>query len=104
MEIKVLRNKDVKRVLLGVPQGHQHLRLLLETEGMGLILQEATLANLMRAYIGIKTHPQRRALELVLQEVEVRKEGYARFQLLETGREDGEIEDELGRLELIIGP
>ncbi len=98
MEIKVLRNKDVKRVLLGVPQGHQHLRLLLETEGMGLVLPEATLANLMRAYIGIKTHPQRRALELALQEVEVRKEGYARFQLLETGREDGEIEDELGRL------
>jgi len=95
-KVRVIRNKDVKRVLLGTPQNHRHLRVSVMLEGECLIFSEATLANILRAYATIKTHPRIRAIELkeaVLHED--RKAGYAEHQLLETGRSREEIEKEL---------
>lgn len=88
-KIKKIANEDVRRLLVGIPEGHQHLRTLLETEGgERFFFCEATLANLVRAYISIKTHPQKRALELLRQTPQTRKKGYAPNQLLETDQED----------------
>jgi hypothetical protein len=87
--IKKIANEDIRRLLVGIPEGHQHLRALLETEkGERFLFCEATLANLVRAYINIKTHPQKRALELLRQTPQARKKGYAPDQLLETDLED----------------
>lgn len=95
----VFKNSDIARILIGVPQGHKHLRTIIETnEGERLILQEATIAGLVRAYTTIKTHPRRRALELKKQKLNDKKPEFAAFQLLETGLKDAIIEKELKEL------
>ena len=61
----VIRNADVLSLELGVPEGHRHLRATLRlADGTSLVLQEATVANLVRAYIGVVTHPTRRGVRL----------------------------------------
>jgi len=101
MGAKYYPNESVRRVLLGVPKGHKHLRLIIEfSDGETLILSEATLANIVRAYVTVKTHPSISAVELRCSRVERRKEGYAEYQLLEVERDQKEIEEEiLGILE-----
>jgi hypothetical protein len=50
-----------------------------------IVLQEATVANLVRAYVGIKTHPQRAGCRLIGREPTEaeRKDRFAVWQLLE---------------------
>ena len=45
-------------------QNHKHLRICLKIREKTLIFQEATIANLLRDYITIKTHPSIKALKL----------------------------------------
>lgn len=100
-KIRIIRNKDISRALIGVPEGHKHLRICLELKnGRVLVFQEATVANILRAYTTIKTHPSVRAKELKMKTLTAkqRKEGYAVHQLLETSRKDAEIEEELSGL------
>jgi len=97
----VIRNEDVSRVLIGVPKGHKHLRVCLELKSVGtLVFQEATLANILRAYTTIKTHPSVRARDLRMKTLAAKqtKESYAKHQLLETSKKDEEIEKELSEL------
>jgi hypothetical protein len=98
--IDVIRNQDIKRVLIGIPKGHKHLRICIELKnGNNIIFQEATIANISRTYITLKTHHYIRAQELVMKPTHVElKEGYARHQLLETSKTHEEIEEELGNL------
>lgn len=80
----IIRNEDVKAVTMEVPEGHRHLRTaLLFNDGTELILQEATVANLVRAYVTIKTHPAVNKVHLSGMKLSDRKEGYAEWQLLE---------------------
>ena len=88
----VLANADIKEIELAVPEGHRHLRATLRLQdGSEIILQEATVANLVRAYVDIKTHPVRTGCRLVGRhlEDEERKKGFAVWQLLEEN-ENGE--------------
>jgi len=81
---RVVRNEAVAEVVVEVPEGHQHLRTTLRlTDGTEFVLQEATVANLVRAYVAVKTHPSRTAVRLVGRRVEDRKAGYAEWQLVE---------------------
>lgn len=102
MSVRYVRNCDVKKILLGVPAGHKHLRLAVElADDKILIFSEATIANIVRAYICIKTHPIRRAIELKATRLiacSELKEGYSEYQLLETSRDEGEIVKELSEL------
>lgn len=85
-DILVLANADIKEIEVAPPSGHQHLRSTLTLQdGRQIVLQEATVANLVRAYIAIKTHPQTEAVRLSGRELSVqeRKEGFAGWQLLE---------------------
>jgi hypothetical protein len=90
---RILANADIAEIILAPPPGHMHLRATIRLHsGEDIILQEATVANLVRAYVGIKTHPQKKGCRLIgreLPETE-RKEGFAVWQLLEeengTGR------------------
>jgi len=96
--IRIIRNEDIERVLIGVPKGHKHLRVCMKLKNnSAMIFQEATIANILRAYITIKTHPKIQAQELkmhVLGETS-QKQGYALHQLLEIPRSQEEIEEEL---------
>jgi len=96
----VIRNEDVEEILIGVPKNHKHLRICLKIKDKTLIFQEATIANLVRAYITIKTHPNVKALKLkrkLMSETEI-KNGYAKHQLIEVVEKAEEIEKEITEL------
>jgi len=100
-KIRIIRNEDVNRVLIGVPKGHKHLRISIELKnGLVLIFQEATIANILRAYTTVKTHPNIRAQELETKTltVNLRKDEYAVHQLLETPKKNEDVESELKEL------
>ena len=83
---RILANADIKEVVIAVPEGHKHLRTTLTLHsGEALVLQEATVANLVRAYLEIKTHPRRQSVRLVGRDLDAgeRKKGFAAWQLLE---------------------
>lgn len=80
----LLRNRAVARIVVGIPDGQQHLRARIESaSGDVITLGEATLAALTRAYIDIKTHPERTAVELIATNVDQPKDGFTAHQLLE---------------------
>jgi len=100
-KVDVIQNQDIRRVLIGIPKGHKHLRICIQLKnGTNLVFQEATIANISRAYITLKTHSYIRAQELEIKaaNTEKLKEGYARYQLLETSRQYEAIEEELRNL------
>lgn len=85
----ILRNEDIKELITEIPEGHKHLRITIRLkDGSEFTLQEATVANLVRAYITVKTHPILKRVALRGKRLENRKEGYAEWQLIE---EEGEI-------------
>ena len=96
--IRIIRNEDIEKVLIGVPKGHKHLRVCMKLKNKStMIFQEATIANILRAYITIKTHPMIKAQELKMRMTDKtsQKQGYALHQLLETSRNQEEMEEEL---------
>lgn len=100
-KIHIIRNEDVNKVLVGVPKDHKHMRICIELQnGLSLIFQEATIANILRAYTTVKTHPSVRAQELEMQTLSTkqRRKGYAVHQLIETPKETKEIEIKLKEL------
>ena len=92
--IRIIRNEDIEKVLIGVPKGHKHLRVYVKLKNnSAMIFQEATIANILRAYVTVKTHPKMKAQELkmhVLGETS-QKRGYALHQLLEISRSQEEL-------------
>jgi len=85
----IVRNEDVKELILEVPEGHMHLRAsLVLHDGSEIVFQEATVANLVRAYVALKTHPCKKSVRLKGKRVDQRKEGYAEWQLLEAEEKD----------------
>jgi len=79
-----LSNAEVREVEMSVPRGHRHLRTrICLKNGDEIVLQEATVANLVRAYVTIKTHPQKESVRLRGVELKEMKEGFADWQLLE---------------------
>ena len=98
MKSYYIRNCDIKRILIGVPRGHRHLRVALETENFYLVFSEALIANIVRAYISVKTHPTCKAIELSLVNMSQRgdlKDEFSPYQHLEKKRDYHEIENEL---------
>ena len=78
-------NEEVAEVVVEIPQGHQHLRTTIVLQnGRGFTFQEATIANIVRAYITVKTHPEITKVHLRGGKVPQKKEGFADWQLLET--------------------
>jgi len=80
----LIRNEDIQSLIAEIPEGHKHLRTtVVLRDGTELVFQEAAMANLVRAYIGVKTHPTARKVALHGVRIEERKDGYAEWQLLE---------------------
>ena len=93
-KVLIYRNCDVERVVAIIPEGHKHLRLIIEFRDQTIVLQEATVAAIVRAYVSTVAHPTRRSIELVMREFkpgEV-KDGYALCQLIETPTPEEELE------------
>lgn len=97
MKTQVYRNKDISRVLIGAPNSHKHLRTIIETPHERFIFQEATIANIVRAYITIKTHQTPFSIQRITATKAV-KEGYARYQLLESGKTSKQVQNEVTQL------
>jgi hypothetical protein len=80
----LIHNEDIKELTAEIPEGHKHLRTtIVLQDGTGFVFQEATVANLVRAYIMVKTHPVKRKVTLKGKSLSERKEGYAEWQLVE---------------------
>lgn len=85
----VFRNEDVQNVIVEIPEGHRHIRTtIVLADGTSLTFQEATIANLVRAYITVLTHPVKERVVLKGEHLSIRKEGYAPWQLLEERVQD----------------
>ncbi len=79
-----IANEDVKEILAEIPVGHEHLRTtMILHDGTSFTFQEATIANIVRAYITIKTHPRLYNVRLTGRKLDDRKDGYAAWQLIE---------------------
>jgi hypothetical protein len=85
---RLIRNEEVTGVVAEIPQGHRHLRTTVTlSDGSSITFQEATIAALVRAYIGVKTDPLREKVVLSGLKLEQRKAGYAEWQLVEEADE-----------------
>jgi hypothetical protein len=79
----IIANEEVKSLVAEIPEGHKHLRTTIELhDGRTFIFQEATIANLVRAYIEVKTHPVVTNVRYTGRNLAKRKDGYAEWQLL----------------------
>lgn len=79
-----IHNEDIKELIAEIPEGHKHLRTkIVLQDGTELVFQEATIANLVRAYIIVKTHPLKKNVTLKGMNLSKRKDGYAEWQLVE---------------------
>jgi hypothetical protein len=80
----VVANEEIRELIAEIPTGHKHLRTTIVLhDGREFTFQEATIANLVRAYITVKTHPAVTRVRLVGKKLDQRKDGYAEWQLLE---------------------
>lgn len=80
----IFHNEDIKELIVEIPEGHKHLRTtIVLLDGEELVFQEATIANLVRAHITVKTHPTIKKVVLVGKRLRERKDGYAEWQLVE---------------------
>ncbi|MEM0489723.1 MAG: hypothetical protein QXH73_00730 [Ignisphaera sp.] len=92
-DVKVYRNSDVVKVVGFIPPNHRHMRLILVLKDQIIVLHEATVAAIARAYINIVSHPTRKAIEYIQMSLDKgsRKPNYAEHQLIEQDRAEEEI-------------
>ena len=80
----IVSNEEVKELTAEIPEGHKHVRTtIVLQDGQEITFQEATMANLVRAYISVKTHPQLTKMRLTGKRLQAKKDGYAEWQLVE---------------------
>ncbi len=81
----IIANEDIRELIAEVPEGHRHLRITLVLhDGREFTFQEATAANLVRAYVSVKTHPTTERVRLTGRRLDAPKEGFAGWQLHES--------------------
>lgn len=80
----IIHNEDIKELTVEIPEGHKHLRTtIVLQDGTEIVFQEATIANLVRAYITVKTDPVKSKMALKGKQIPERKDGYSEWQLVE---------------------
>ncbi|ABN69577.1 hypothetical protein Smar_0468 [Staphylothermus marinus F1] len=88
---RIYKNEDVEEIIAAIPENHYHVRFLIKFRDQTILLQEATVAALVRAYAYTALHPFRKGIILRRKTLskEEKKPGYATHQLIEiTGSED----------------
>ncbi len=98
--MRVYRNSDVERIVAAVPSGHYHTRLAIYLNDQVIVLQEATIAAIVRAYAYTTIHPTRRGIILKHRRLgkEFKKPGFASDQLLEVPDSDREAVEIIDKL------
>lgn len=98
--IKVYKNSDILRIVALIPPHHKHLRLVIVTKDQTIVLHEATVAAIVRAYVNVVLHPIRKAIEYVQTRLDKkeRKPEYAEYQLIEKDKREEEILNEWSKL------
>lgn len=92
MDAVLVRNDDIVRVQAFIPRGHRHVRLAVWLRcGRVIVFQHATADGIVRAFLSVSLHPVRRGVELIGGVVDGRKPGFARYQLIESGRGEDEV-------------
>lgn len=90
-----LSTQNVTQLLFSTPENHKHCRLVLKTDQSStLVLSEALVAAIVRAYVTIKTHPKRSGIEMTTALISDGKPDFASWQLLETDKPDSDIQRE----------
>jgi hypothetical protein len=80
----IIHNENIKELTAEIPKGHKHLRTtIVLQDGTEMVFQEATIANLVRAYITVKTHPIKKKITLKGMKLSETKRDYAEWQLIE---------------------
>ena len=82
----ILKNEDIKEVIIEIPERHRHIKTVIHLkDGEEIVMQEATVANMCRAFMTLKTHPSKKSIKLEGRWLagDEKKEGYAEWQLLE---------------------
>jgi hypothetical protein len=80
----LIPNEEISELLVEIPEGHKHLRATVFLKnGQEFTFLEASIANLVRAYVTVKTHPSKSRVRLIGREIEDKKQGFAGWQLLE---------------------
>jgi len=90
--IKIYRNEDVEEVVAAIPRNRRHIRVLIKLRDQGIVLQEASVAAITRAYLSVLLHPSRRGIILKNAKISERerKPGYAEYQLIEVPNSEDE--------------
>ncbi len=79
-----ISNEDIKEVLVEIPEGHRHVRTrIVLQDSTEFVFQEAAVANIVRAFITVKTHPEKASVRLKGRRSEKGKPGHAEWQLVE---------------------
>ncbi|WFO76405.1 hypothetical protein J4526_09545 [Desulfurococcaceae archaeon MEX13E-LK6-19] len=93
-KIRIYRNDEVEGVIAGIPRGHYHLRMAIVLKDQVIVLHEATVAAIVRAYVDIVTHPTRRAVAMVKRTVDkTKKHGYASVQQVDADVDEDNVLD-----------
>lgn len=99
--IRILKNEDVTKVIAYIPPGHVHTRVMIVLrDGDIIVLQHATVDGIIRAFTSVSLHPVRKAFELVGKYIpkSKRKPGFAEWQLIESGRNENDVLNEVTKL------
>jgi hypothetical protein len=79
-----ISNENIVEVMAEIPEGHRHIRTtVVLDDGTEFVFQEATVANIVRAYVTLKTDPVKSRVRLRGRKLTERKQGYAEWQLVE---------------------
>ena len=84
-ETRVYPNDRVKEIVAAIPRGHRHLRLAIVFDDQVIVLHEATVAAIVRAYTSVALHPSRKGIWLSGRYMgsSERKHGFAKYQIIE---------------------
>ncbi len=99
--ILIVRNSDVREVLVGAPEGHLHKRtVFVLNDGMKIVLQEATMENVARAIVNVEMHPFRKYILLKGRRISKRerKRGYDEYQLLEEEVDEEDVKRRISKV------
>jgi hypothetical protein len=80
----MISNEDIVEVVAEIPEGHRHIRTkVILGDGTEFVFKEAAVANIVRAYVTLKTDPVKSLVRLKGRKLAERKQGYAEWQLVE---------------------
>ncbi len=98
--VKIYHNEDVEKIVAGIPDKHYHVRFAIYFKDQVIVLQEAIVAALVRAYAYTAIHPLRRGVILEGKNLskDEKKHGFAYYQLIEKPRSEDEAVETITRL------